>query len=325
MAFRKDYLISFWLILVTLFATTPVFAQDDQSSFDGSKDTLQGDLDNSGDESVFTAQDLFDVYQVMHVHCAECHGGHLRRPKSGMGHILDLKRLGENEDWVTPGDPGNSELYLVMIDPDPDFVMPPPDSGIPPVPDEGVELVKRWIEAGAPGEPTDRVQRLSSEAEEAISHTAELDEAPPAKASFDLKRTFALAHPLLVHFPIALLLVGALCEGLVAVRPRWRGLEPTVRLTLVLGAFGALVSAASGWLDVSVQGYAPDTVFTHRWLGVSLGITATITAVFSEIAYRSGKMPLRWILRILLLAVVILVSLAGHTGGELVHGEGYLF
>jgi hypothetical protein len=52
------------------------------------------------------------------------------------------------------------------------------------------------------------------------------------------------------------------------------------------------------------------------------GAWAVVTAIFSEVDARRGWRTLR--VRVLLFVGVLLVSVAGHFGGSLVHGQDFL-
>jgi uncharacterized membrane protein len=129
-------------------------------------------------------------------------------------------------------------------------------------------------------------------------------------------------HPLLVHFPIALLLVAAALTFLGARRERWAS---AVGVCLALGALGAVAAAGSGWLNAAHDSQPrslEETLFWHRWCGVA-------TAVLSVIAWYGARPTTRLALarrtsRPALLAAVATIVWGGHLGGELVYGEGYL-
>ena len=59
------------------------------------------------------------AYGVLEKHCARCHQeGALKEglngPKSGFGHVLDLRRLAEDTDYIRQGEPAASKLYNVI-------------------------------------------------------------------------------------------------------------------------------------------------------------------------------------------------------------------
>lgn len=129
-------------------------------------------------------------------------------------------------------------------------------------------------------------------------------------------------HVLVVHFPIALVLVAA---GLAV----WDRVQPTppVRhaalLTTHLGAAGALVAALLGWasfLTVSYPG-AVDTLSLHRWIGTAAGVVAIVASICAGARIEQPRWPVAWLVTLVLGA--LLVTVASHLGGEVVWGEGY--
>lgn len=133
-------------------------------------------------------------------------------------------------------------------------------------------------------------------------------------------------HPMLVHFPIGLLLAAAGLEALRALLRR-PGPSPSARTCLLLGTLGALVAAGSGWLyaEHDPPGRAvEDALFWHRWSGVASAVLASVALVLCA-RCRPGEVrgPVR-AYRIALLVTGACVAGTGHLGGELVYGEGYV-
>ncbi len=87
-----------------------------------------------------------DVYLVFQARCTDCHGADLLQPKGKFGYILDLARVAANPKLVVPGKPLQSELFQTVFHDE----MPPPKSKRPPLTAEEKDMVKSWIEAGAP-------------------------------------------------------------------------------------------------------------------------------------------------------------------------------
>lgn len=266
-----------------------------------------------------TAPTAWDVYQVVHTSCAECHGGHLAKPKGKLGYILDLQRLIE-EKYITPGDPERSDVYTALISTDEDEQMPPPDSeGHKPTAEE-IETIRAWIAAGAlTGAPAPAVD----------AGTTSDSAASAAKSPQSWQQTLGRLHPMLVHFPIALLLCACATEIASRLRSHHAGwLQGATRGTLWIAAIGGIIAAACGWLNAAHEGFASDEVETHRWLGVGTATLAVISLLASELAERARARDVtrgsRTLLLVLLIASAIIVSLAGHTGGVLAWGEDYL-
>lgn len=78
--------------------------------------------------------------------CFTCHGPDKGQRKADLR--LDVEE--DAKDFaISPGDPDDSDLLARIISDDPSEVMPPPSSKLPPLTDEEVELIRKWIEQGA--------------------------------------------------------------------------------------------------------------------------------------------------------------------------------
>ena len=129
-------------------------------------------------------------------------------------------------------------------------------------------------------------------------------------------------HPLLVHFPIALILIAAIAE-LVAVTtrlPEWR----TVAVANVrAGAAFAVASAGAGWLLASSRIVeASAALERHRWLGLMAALAAVAAALTTgNIDWSPRRL---WLYRIALFSAAAFVAVAGHFGAVLVWGADFL-
>ena len=131
-------------------------------------------------------------------------------------------------------------------------------------------------------------------------------------------------HPMIVHFPIALLvLAGALEVGASFVRP----LRPLRRATppiLIAGAASAIGAVIAGYL-LSLGGEYDDSLLaTHKWLGIGVALAASATAVLSLAQRRQRARTVRVVYRACLATTVGALMVAGHLGGSLTHGPEYL-
>lgn len=82
-----------------------------------------------------------DIRPILTRNCTACHGG--------VKQAADLSFVyAEDADWIIePGDPDSSYLVDRITAEDESEIMPPPDHG-PRLPDEEVELIRRWIQQG---------------------------------------------------------------------------------------------------------------------------------------------------------------------------------
>ncbi len=265
------------------------------------------------------------VRQIFERSCAQCHDSARRsKPKGGFGYVLDLKRLGASE-YVVAGNPDKSDLYQFLIDPDPDLHMPPPDSDAPQLSAEEIKTVHAWIVGLAAPPPASEVVSAEPAVPTPAGPEVKAEPAPKVQPPPSLIHVFARMHPMIVHFPIAMLLVAAMVDWLGLLARRQKEWLSVVRWMLGVSSITALVAVTAGWLLADQEGFKPATVFVHRWLGVATAIVSWAGWGLLEWAERTNSRWLRGAARVVILVGAILVSLTGHTGGELVYGEGYPF
>jgi mono/diheme cytochrome c family protein len=123
---------------------------------------------------------------VLEAHCSRCHGPD-GPAKGGFGYVLDRDRLVARAR-VVPGKPDESELFQRVRDGE----MPPAKQKPRPGPDD-VDLLRRWIEAGAPAvRPAPGPRRFLSESEVLGMIFADLRSIEPEQRRF--ARYLTLTH-----------------------------------------------------------------------------------------------------------------------------------
>jgi uncharacterized membrane protein len=130
-------------------------------------------------------------------------------------------------------------------------------------------------------------------------------------------------HPLLVHFPIALVLAAAGAEiGAIATqRASWRALAlANLRIGAVMGAFTLI----AGWVLATAPFVeATPSLALHRWTGVT-AVAATIGAALASKRSHVQSRRSRVVYRGALFGAAVLVAIAGHLGAVLVWGPDFL-
>lgn len=128
-------------------------------------------------------------------------------------------------------------------------------------------------------------------------------------------------HPVVVHLPIGILLLGVLLHWL-SRKTVFRNLQPSVGIILLLGAFFAVLSCISGWMLGEEGDYDTAILDRHRWLGISVAVISII--YYLNYTRKLGQKLPAFLPYVLSLILLLLTAAAGHWGGTLTHGEGYL-
>lgn len=124
-------------------------------------------------------------------------------------------------------------------------------------------------------------------------------------------------HPVLVHLPIGILLLACFFQLLTS-REKFAFLQPAVPLMFFWGMLGAIFSCISGYM-LSLSGeYEAQLVGWHQWLGISTAIVSLLLWVLYKysIAVKTA--------RFVSVLIILLITITGHLGGSLTHGENYL-
>ncbi|MCE2995427.1 MAG: hypothetical protein LW863_07510 [Flammeovirgaceae bacterium] len=122
-------------------------------------------------------------------------------------------------------------------------------------------------------------------------------------------------HPLLVHLPIGILVLAIAFEWLSGYQ-RYQILKPAITTIISLGAITALFSCITGYLLSQNGEYDGDTVSWHQWLGISVTLLSFLYVWIRSKSELAAK--------VFSVVVLVLLSITGHLGGSLTHGEDYL-
>jgi uncharacterized membrane protein len=96
-------------------------------------------------------------------------------------------------------------------------------------------------------------------------------------------------HVIIVHFPIALLLLAGMAEAWRSIR-RNKQVSPTAVACLAIGGASAVLSSILGWIHKGF--FAPEggrEVALHQWIGIASAVVAVV-ALLLLIPARKGKL-----------------------------------
>jgi uncharacterized membrane protein len=126
-------------------------------------------------------------------------------------------------------------------------------------------------------------------------------------------------HPLFVHLPIGFILLAILLEW-------WESFKKTqnpsqlISIAWFIGGLSTFTAAICGWYLGETGLYKEEHLILHRWLGILLVPISFIGWWIKRKPNEYSKL-LQNGFNILL---IILLSIEGHKGGNLTHGETYL-
>jgi uncharacterized membrane protein len=129
-------------------------------------------------------------------------------------------------------------------------------------------------------------------------------------------------HPMIVHFPVALIMVGFLAETLALVIKKEPCLTKTGYYLLILGALSAFAAYLTGqFFTGEMSGAAGEVREQHELFALITMLSMVVNAVFRSFLLIKHKETalLRWTSYILYLGSAILVSVTGFLGGTLVY------
>ncbi len=130
-------------------------------------------------------------------------------------------------------------------------------------------------------------------------------------------------HAVVLHLPIGFLTIAFILEIYRMIRPS-EELNRVVRLVIWVSLLSGIVTASLGILRAQGGGYEAHAVEWHRWSGIAVPACTLLTLVVQGRAYRGRSGLTTFAYRLSLLGTLFLLVVAGHLGGNLTHGAGYL-
>src|SRR5262245_50930518 len=125
-------------------------------------------------------------------------------------------------------------------------------------------------------------------------------------------------HVLALHLPIGIVIAAVVLDWL-ARRPRYAALAGAAPLLWALAAGSAVLTAALGYLHFGEGGFTGPAAEAHRLWGTIPAVASIAGWWLARNGGRAGGVRLA-----AGVAMLVLVSLTGHYGGNLTHGTTFL-
>lgn len=153
---------------------------------------------------------------------------------------------------------------------------------------------------------------------------------------------FGRFHPLAVHLPIGFLLLAGILFALSYFK-NYAFLLRALPIILLLGGISSVAAAVLGWILSTEGGYEESTLAWHQWMGISVAVIAIASWVWIgslTLKKEHKKEDAPWLLPedlkqrainnkrnvgLVMALLFVLISITGHLGGNLTHGDQYLF
>ncbi len=128
---------------------------------------------------------------------------------------------------------------------------------------------------------------------------------------------FGHFHPLFVHLPIGMLLIGMVLEYYIRYKNQTI-LNDASSIVFFWGSVSAILSCVAGYYLKQGGGYEESTLNWHQYLGIAV-------AAVSVLFYLSKKWDFLAKARNgMLVSIAVLLAVTGHLGGNMTHGSDYL-
>lgn len=132
-------------------------------------------------------------------------------------------------------------------------------------------------------------------------------------------QVFGRAHPLVLHFPIVLLLLAFILEVILMFSRQPAVLKEIADWVLLIASLTTVIAALTGLFLSKEQGYDSDEVNTHKWMGIVCSFAGFLWYSFRNLIRKN---------RVAIVStgfcISIFLFMAGHKGASLTHGDDFL-
>ncbi|PRY87594.1 DUF1549 domain-containing protein [Mongoliibacter ruber] len=130
-------------------------------------------------------------------------------------------------------------------------------------------------------------------------------------------------HPMVVHFPIGLLIFAALLE-LFTIGKYDSKLRPGINALILGGTLSALIAAFFGWQLATNENISGELLEKHQLFGfTTVVISLFLLWIWSRIELKNKQQNIKFY-RIILFVSTLGIVITGHLGASLTHGEDFL-
>jgi mono/diheme cytochrome c family protein len=144
------------------------------------------------------------------------------------------------------------------------------------------------------------------------------------EAGPDWVATLGRFHLMVLHFPIALILMVPVFEVLGRI-PEMNYLKPGAFALLVCSVGFSAMACVLGFMLAVGEGDSGGLLVNHMWAGIATTVIMSTALIVREFHTESGRPFFFGLYSMLLAAGVVTLTVGSHHGASLVHGDGFLF
>ncbi|WP_350292829.1 chitobiase/beta-hexosaminidase C-terminal domain-containing protein [uncultured Croceitalea sp.] len=126
-------------------------------------------------------------------------------------------------------------------------------------------------------------------------------------------------HPILVHLPIGILIFAFLLEVYQRLRTK-EDIGNIIKFAIAIGVLSAIGSIVTGLFLEDSGSYDEDALFRHKWMGIGMTVIAVLLFFAKD---NKNKIVVKLYFP-MFMVVMVMLTIAGHWGGNMTHGEGFL-
>jgi len=131
-------------------------------------------------------------------------------------------------------------------------------------------------------------------------------------------------HNVVLHYPVGFITMACLLD-VYCWRTPSEEMRGIIRFTLWLSFLSTVAAALLGFARASDGGYNEQTLGSHELYGVMTIVLCVAALVAARPALKpDASTAARWSYRFVLVTTFTVMGIAGHKGGDLTHGSGYL-
>ncbi len=150
-----------------------------------------------------------------------------------------------------------------------------------------------------------------------------IDENLPSEDPFWLWQFLGRLHPMIVHFPIALIVFAAVLE-LFTLRKYNSKFRPGIQVLVLIGTISAVIAAIFGWLLADSDAIEGELLDLHQQVGIATAVLSLLVLFFLQKTNKNPQSNQIKLYRAFLFIATLGVSVSGHFGASLTHGEEFL-